>query len=145
MWQTCGQHPPTGERLLQFLADRSFCDLGEVTGVGLWLHSNPSQMLAARFPLFSLVAWVCPFRAPQHVRPCTDSFQASNHKNDLIASLHIKHQWLSTGSEKQRGAKGKLAHVGENMVASPHDQAPSPSFKMKKTLQFHRGLVRMNN
>jgi len=52
----------------------------------------------------------------------------------------------SVQGQKSKGVqRGKLVHVDENMVASPRNPAPSPSFKMKRTLQFHRRLVKMNN
>lgn len=52
----------------------------------------------------------------------------------------------SVQGQKSRGVqRGKLVHMIENTVASPHNPAPSPSFKIERTLLFHRGLVRMNN
>lgn len=43
------------------------------------------------------------------------------------------------------GQRGKLAHVGENAAACPQNPAPSPSLKIKATLQFDRGLMSINN
>lgn len=53
--------------------------------------------------------WACPFPAPRLVRPCADSFQTSNHKNNSIPSLHVDHTNDSVQGQKSRAGAERNA------------------------------------